>query len=94
MTPIERIKVVLQTQGTSPGISKGTNYKGPLDATLGIIKTEGIRGIYKGTLATLWRDVPGSVAYFGSYEMFKSMFVKDSDNSVMNVVGTLTAGSK
>jgi hypothetical protein len=27
---------------------------------------------YKGTVLTLWRDMPGSVAYYGMYELLKA----------------------
>ena len=64
MTPSERIKVMLQIQGTA---TNAALYKGPLD----IVKAVGIRELYKGTLATLARDVPGSVAYFAAYEASK-----------------------
>lgn len=71
MTPIERVKCVLQIQGTGEG---GTKYRGPLDAVKGLLAQGGVRSLYKGTFATLLRDGPGSVAYFGAYETFKIMF--------------------
>ena len=38
----------------------------------GIIKTEGVTGLYRG-LPGIWiKDVPGSFLYFGSYELAKS----------------------
>ena len=37
-----------------------------------IIKTEGVRGLYRG-LPGIWiKDIPGSFLYFGSYELAKS----------------------
>ncbi|OMJ18775.1 Mitochondrial carnitine/acylcarnitine carrier protein [Smittium culicis] len=73
MTPMERIKVILQIQGQSSGGSSAavTKYAGPLDAAKGIFKQSGLKGLYKGSFATLLRDVPGSVAYFGAYEVIK-----------------------
>lgn len=71
MTPIERVKCVLQIQGTGEG---GTKYRGPMDAVKGLLAQGGFRSLYKGTFATLLRDGPGSVAYFGAYEAFKTMF--------------------
>ncbi|KAI9137532.1 mitochondrial carrier domain-containing protein [Paraphysoderma sedebokerense] len=66
MTPMERIKVVLQVQTEG-----NVKYKGPIDAAKGILKESGIKGLYAGTTATLLRDGIGSVAYFGAYEGFK-----------------------
>lgn len=58
--PVERIKVVLQVQGQ--GQQGGTMYKGPVDAMKGLYREGGLRGIFRGTLATLARDGPGSAA--------------------------------
>ncbi|RKP08028.1 mitochondrial carrier domain-containing protein [Thamnocephalis sphaerospora] len=72
MTPIERVKCIIQIQSSLPASEQ--KYKGTADAARGIWREGGIRGIYKGTAATLLRDVPGSVAYFGAYELFKKWF--------------------
>jgi solute carrier family 25 carnitine/acylcarnitine transporter 20/29 len=72
MAPGERIKVVVQTN---------SSLKGPIDAIKFIRKEQGIAGLFKGTAATLARDVPGSVAYFGAYEVLKSALSK-SDGSI------------
>ncbi|KAI9292845.1 mitochondrial carrier [Neoconidiobolus thromboides FSU 785] len=76
MTPIERVKCVLQIQGSSAEVT--TKYKGPVDAVRGLLAQGGIKSLYKGTFATLLRDVPGSVAYFGAYEGFKALFTPAS----------------
>lgn len=43
-------------------------YKGPVDCAKKIYKEGGIRSVYRGTAATLLRDVPASGMYFTSYE--------------------------
>jgi len=67
MTPAERIKVMLQVQGGSVEVK----YKGPVDVVRAVWKEGGVPAFYKGTVGTLLRDVPGSVAYFGVYEFLK-----------------------
>jgi len=67
MTPAERIKVMLQVQGGSVEVK----YKGPLDVVKAVWKEGGVPAFYRGTIGTLLRDIPGSVAYFGFYEFFK-----------------------
>jgi len=53
----------------------------------------GIRSIYKGTLATLLRDVPASAAYFGGYEILqRAMTPEGGDRSQIGVLRTLFAG--
>ncbi|KAI0225752.1 carnitine transporter, partial [Massospora cicadina] len=36
----------------------------------------GLRSLYKGTTITLIRDVPGSMAYFATYDILKTLFSK------------------
>ena len=60
--PTERIKVVLQT-------SNGGSF---VSAAKSIIKQGGVTSLFKGSLATLARDGPGSALYFASYEVTKN----------------------
>ena len=127
MTPMERIKVLIQTQAAGE-----TKYKGPVDAIKKVYAEGGIRSLYRGTrtslshdflldflymllslltpsyfqlptptvtstsyiqllvVATLWRDVPGSVAYFAAYEVVKKMLSRDDQQ--LNTFAVLFAG--
>eukprot|EP01065_Artemidia_motanka_P001618 TRINITY_DN1073_c4_g1_i1.p1 TRINITY_DN1073_c4_g1~~TRINITY_DN1073_c4_g1_i1.p1 ORF type:complete len:320 (+),score=136.75 TRINITY_DN1073_c4_g1_i1:81-962(+) len=79
MTPTERIKVLLQVQGIKGGPQK---YKGPWDCTMQVLKNEGFaNGLYKGTGATLLRDGPGCVAYYGAYEFFGRLLTPKGDGA-------------
>lgn len=60
--PTERIKVVLQT-------SNGGSF---ISAAKSIVRQGGITSLFKGSLATLARDGPGSALYFASYEVTKN----------------------
>lgn len=42
-----------------------------------IYRSEGPRGFFRGTGATMLRDVPGSVAWFGAYEYTKKVVCAD-----------------
>jgi len=87
MAPSERIKVLLQTNQTK--------YKGMADCALAIYKEGGIRSLYRGTGATLLRDVPGSIAWFGVYEWVKLGMMKAQgieDMSQLSPTAVLTAG--
>lgn len=56
--PVERVKVLLQMQGQG-----GEQlYSGPVDAVKKLYKEGGLRSVFRGTGATLARDVPGSAA--------------------------------
>ena len=56
MAPSERIKVLLQT---NPG-----KYTGMVDCAKAVYQQGGIKSVFKGTLLTLYRDVPGSMAWY------------------------------
>ncbi|EHB01072.1 Mitochondrial carnitine/acylcarnitine carrier protein [Heterocephalus glaber] len=74
MTPGERIKCLLQIQASSGE----TKYNGTLDCAKKLYQESGIRGIYKGTVLTLMRDVPASGMYFMTYEWLKNIFTPES----------------
>ena len=68
MAPGERIKCLLQIQSASDTAKK---YNGTIDCAKKLYKEGGIRSVYKGTTATLMRDVPASGVYFASYDWLK-----------------------
>jgi len=70
MVPSERIKCILQTQ--PEGAAK--KYTGFGDCASKLYKESGVTGLYKGTLLTLMRDIPGNMVYFGVYDVAKRYF--------------------
>lgn len=90
MAPGERIKCLLQIQADS---KKAPKYKGPLDCAAKLFKEGGIRSVYKGTGATLLRDMPASGMYFMSYEWMQNMLTpKDGNRNDLSPLRTLVAG--
>jgi len=91
MVPGERIKCLLQIQSGDP---KNAKYNGAWDCAKKVFAEEGLfRGLYKGTGATLLRDVPCSGAYFAGYEMLQRMLTPEGQSrSDISVVRTLFAG--
>ena len=60
--PTERIKCLLQ-------VSSGQNHTQSFWGTVQhCYQTGGVRSLFRGTLLTVARDVPGNAAYFGTYE--------------------------
>ncbi|CAH8527157.1 unnamed protein product [Schistosoma rodhaini] len=90
LAPGERIKCLLQVQSNAIGPLK---YSGPVDVLRQLYREGGIRSIFKGTAATLLRDVPASGVYFLSYEVMKNALRNPhSKNNELSVGKTLFAG--
>ena len=68
LVPSERIKCVMQVQ--KPGDVK---YNGSFDCAKALFRTSGIRTLYRGVGITVLRDAPGNAAYFGTYEIIRTM---------------------
>uniref|UniRef100_A0A7S2XPF0 Mitochondrial carrier protein n=1 Tax=Attheya septentrionalis TaxID=420275 RepID=A0A7S2XPF0_9STRA len=70
--PTERVKCLMQVQSTSSatGIER-TFYKSSMDCVRKLYGEGGMRNLYYGSLATAIRDVPGNMAYFGTYELLR-----------------------
>lgn len=78
MAPGERIKCLLQIQAGDP---KNAKYNGAVDCAKKIYAEEGLfRGLYRGTAATLLRDVPASGAYFMGYEMLMQVITPEGQS--------------
>ncbi|XP_076056587.1 carnitine/acylcarnitine carrier protein colt, mitochondrial isoform X2 [Oratosquilla oratoria] len=89
MAPGERIKCLLQIQQGGMGPQK---YAGPLDVVKQLYKQGGIRLIYKGTCATLLRDVPASGMYFMTYEWLKTTMAPAGKEGQLSPIRTVVAG--
>lgn len=82
-TPMELLKIQLQDAGRV----QLAGMNGPVSATsiaLNLIRTKGIFGLYRGTAATMFRDVTFSILYFPLFANLNSLGPKraGSDESV------------
>ena len=68
MVPGDLIKVKLQSE---PGTGQPPRFTNPINCATWILRNEGPAGLFRGTGFTLLRDVPGSVAYYTTYEVVK-----------------------
>merc|ERR1740131_344818 len=89
MTPGERIKCLLQVQAAGTGPQR---FSGPMDVVKQLYKEGGVRSIYKGTCATLLRDVPASGMYFMTYEWLKTALAPEGKEGELSPLRTLVAG--
>ncbi|KAJ1929131.1 mitochondrial aspartate-glutamate transporter agc1 [Tieghemiomyces parasiticus] len=72
--PMEIVKIHMQVAGAQAA-SSGTGPPPQRPTALGIVRQLGLRGLYRGTPATLLRDVPFSIFFFPSHAILKSLFV-------------------
>ncbi|CAH2350648.1 mitochondrial carnitine carrier [[Candida] railenensis] len=81
--PFERVKVMMQVADGSKKATMGSVIKE-------MYKTGGIRSIFKGSVATLARDGPGSALYFATYEFLKAKLSTPGEQ--MSILAICTAG--
>jgi len=85
--PVERAKVLLQVQGQGGSEQK---YKGVFDVFRHLYREGGLRSVFRGSLATLMRDGPGSAAYFAAYEVAKKALTPEGEK--LNLGAIIVAG--
>mmetsp|Transcript_3808 Transcript_3808/g.4611 ORF Transcript_3808/g.4611 Transcript_3808/m.4611 type:complete len:418 (-) Transcript_3808:242-1495(-) len=70
--PMERVKVVLQTQAVS-NIPESQRYKGIIDCLVGIPRQQGIVGYWRGNGLNVFRIIPNSAIKFSTFDYYKSV---------------------
>lgn len=81
--PFERVKVMMQIQ-------EGNKSKSMAGVVAEMYKTGGLRSIFKGSVATLARDGPGSALYFATYEYLKKELSSPGED--LSLFAIMTAG--
>ncbi|KAG4072012.1 hypothetical protein HA402_010949 [Bradysia odoriphaga] len=89
--PVERVKCLLQIQSGKAAGQGQILYTGPIDCTRQLLRTGGIRSLYRGLGATFVRAIPQAGIYFMTYEILKKAFAP-ADGSGLSTIRTLTAG--
>lgn len=76
--PIERVKLLLQTQDAHPRIRSGeiARYNGIIDCFVRVSKEQGIRSFWRGNLTNILRYFPSQGFNFAFNDSIKSMFPK------------------
>ncbi|XP_022714968.1 mitochondrial arginine transporter BAC2-like [Durio zibethinus] len=65
LSPVELVKIRLQLQKSA------SSHTGPITVAKSILKTEGLRGLYRGFTITALRDAPCHGFYFWTYEYMR-----------------------
>lgn len=95
LSPVELVKIRLQLQNVSHANLReaAASHKGPVSVAKSILKTEGIKGIYRGFVITVLRDAPAHGVYFWTYEYMREQFHPGCrKNGQENLRTMLTAG--
>ncbi|CAD5169741.1 unnamed protein product [Musa acuminata subsp. malaccensis] len=93
--PTELIKCRLQAQSALAGSaasSAAAKYGGPIDVAKHVVREAGVRGLFKGMVPTLAREVPGNAVLFGVYEALKQYFAGGKDTSGLGRWPLMVAG--
>jgi len=81
--PMELVKIRMQLEGNRPVAEQRS--------TVTIVRELGLRGVYKGTMSTLLRDVPFSFLFFPLYANIVHALRDDDGNA--SLLSQLIAGS-
>ncbi|KAI4314470.1 hypothetical protein L6164_027376 [Bauhinia variegata] len=96
--PTELIKCRLQAQSALAGAGSETatvvvKYGGPMDVARQVLRSEGgMKGLFKGLVPTMAREIPGNAAMFGVYEALKQLLAGGSDTSKLGRGSLILAG--
>jgi solute carrier family 25 carnitine/acylcarnitine transporter 20/29 len=76
-----------------PQVDTENKYKGVTDVLKQLYREGGMRSIYRGSVATVARDGPGSAAYFAAYEVTKKALTPaGASPSDLNLGAVIFAG--
>jgi solute carrier family 25 (adenine nucleotide translocator) protein 4/5/6/31 len=89
--PLERIKIVLQTQSAGSGVQQ---YDGMRSCARGIFAESGVAGFWRGNLVNCMRYFPNASIGFMCKERYQKIFVPDKEKSSFGAwfAGYLLAG--
>mmetsp|Transcript_25910 Transcript_25910/g.22846 ORF Transcript_25910/g.22846 Transcript_25910/m.22846 type:complete len:297 (+) Transcript_25910:73-963(+) len=74
VAPIERVKLLLQTQDASSQIKGDKKYKGIVDVFVRVPKEEGFAAFWRGNLANVIRYFPTQALNFAFKDTYKKIF--------------------
>ncbi|CAI0418584.1 unnamed protein product [Linum tenue] len=92
--PTELVKCRLVTWfHCSSAATVALKYGGPMDVAKQVLRSEGgTRGLFKGLVPTMAREIPGNAAMFGVYELLKQKMAGGEDTSKLGRGSLMLAG--
>ncbi|CAI0418585.1 unnamed protein product [Linum tenue] len=90
--PTELVKCRLAVADSSAA-TVALKYGGPMDVAKQVLRSEGgTRGLFKGLVPTMAREIPGNAAMFGVYELLKQKMAGGEDTSKLGRGSLMLAG--
>eukprot|EP01089_Gocevia_fonbrunei_P012865 TRINITY_DN3150_c0_g1_i1.p1 TRINITY_DN3150_c0_g1~~TRINITY_DN3150_c0_g1_i1.p1 ORF type:complete len:323 (-),score=33.06 TRINITY_DN3150_c0_g1_i1:4-972(-) len=96
IAPIERIKLILQTQPSNLHINSEERYKGIKDTFTRVTKAQGVRSLWRGNMVNLVKFFPAQAMNFMFRDIFKEFFLKGVNPKTHNslfALGNIVSGS-
>ncbi|CAB3232906.1 unnamed protein product [Arctia plantaginis] len=87
--PSEHIKCLLQLHDDN---SSNPKYSGAVDCCKKLYAEGGIKNVFKGTGATILRDIPAAGTFFMSYETLKEILVPENASGAYDMLATIFSG--
>ncbi|GME69954.1 unnamed protein product [[Candida] boidinii] len=87
VSPVERVKVLYQVQGSTQGYNKGT-----IHSIIQIWKEEGWKGMFRGNGINCIRIIPYSAVQYSVYQDLKKYLLAENETE-LSIVNKLVAGS-
>jgi len=81
VAPIERVKLLLQTQDANAKITGDKKYKGIMDVFIRVPKEEGVSAFWRGNLANVIRYFPTQALNFAFKDTYKKIFCPYNPNT-------------
>ncbi|KAJ1553080.1 hypothetical protein HK405_009013 [Cladochytrium tenue] len=96
--PFELVKTRLQSQAASTSLAVGHQhqYRGVIDGLRSIVRTDGIFGLYRGSVLSIGRSVLGSGANLSAYSLIREHLIIQkgwNDSWLIDVVAGLGSAS-
>jgi hypothetical protein len=83
--PMETVKIRMQMAAISIPAKTSVATVQSVPSTMSVVKELGVKGLYRGSVATLSRDVPFSMIFFQLFASFKKHFADKQGISESNL---------
>eukprot|EP00968_Pinguiococcus_pyrenoidosus_P019149 scaffold2036_cov256-Pinguiococcus_pyrenoidosus.AAC.4 len=92
--PVDRVKLLLQTQGASVQLGREQRYRGVVDCVWRVYHEQGFLSFWRGNMANVVRYFPQQAINFACKDQYKAVFVREvgKEDTWRFFLGNLAAG--